>query len=89
MSDQYGEAEQYQKMITMETRLKDHEKILLKTRKSFKKKISDIKKTSSKDHYLEMAENQEMVKKAVYKMIITGLFVIAVGIAGALLLYFL
>lgn len=48
-----------------------------------------MKKRKVEDQYLTLAKNQKKVKRAIYKMIISGLFIIVVGIVLGVIVYYL
>lgn len=68
--------------------MKDAKKLRAKRKLRFEGTlISGEDRRLLKDKYLKLAQDQQRVKKAIYTMIIQGLFVIVFGIVLALVVY--
>jgi hypothetical protein len=84
VSNLYDEREQY---LKMKEQMKDSMKLRAKRKGKVINATTGVSTASSVDHYLTLAKDQQRVRKALYKMVIQGLFVIVFGIVVGIVIY--
>lgn len=85
MSNLYDEREQY---LKMKEQMRDSMKLRAKRKGKYIKQGSVwTRDLYLEDQYLRMYEDQQRVRRAIYKMVISALFMIVFGIVLGVLVY--